>query len=135
MDHGREARLNVKFGKKLIQQLKQKEKSDSDKIFRFAKHLEVRGYKGLEGRNKSSDNVHPDDPDFIAKVKKAQEHVWWHYHIGITCYDMSKAYGDRTSEFVVHYSRKDEPIVLIGKLDYHPPFKIPFDEYLEPFVK
>lgn len=131
MDHGSKPRLTVKFGKKLILQLKKRERSDADKIFRFANHLKVRGFKGLEGRNKSSDNVHPNDPEFVSKVKKAQQYAWWHYHIGITCYDLSRAYGDRTSEFVVHYSKKAEPEILFGKLDYHPPFMIPDESYLK----
>lgn len=122
--------MNVSFGKKLLQSLKTREKSDSDKVFQFAKHLKENGFIGLEGRNKSSDNVSPNDPMFIKKVRLAQMHSWWHYHIGIASYDMSKPFGSRTSEFVLHYSRKDEPRIKLAKLDYHPPFIIPFDSYL-----
>lgn len=122
--------MKVLFGKKLLQSLKNRNKSDSDKVFRFAKHLEVKGFEELEGRNKSSDNVSPNDPMFVRKVRLAQLHDWWHYHIGIASYDMSKPFGKRTSEFVLHYSRKEEPNIKLAKLDYHPPFLIPPDSYL-----
>lgn len=46
-------------------------------------HVRDFGLHDLVGRNKSSDNVPTDDPNWTAKVKYAQEHNLWHYHIGI----------------------------------------------------
>lgn len=76
---------------------------DRKKIKAFIDHVKAYGLNGLEGRNKSSDNVPTDDRDFVNKVQVALQLKLWHYHIGIDAYDMSKPFGDRTSEYVLHY--------------------------------
>lgn len=99
-------------------------------IANFAQHLMTQGFVGLEGKNKSSDEVSTNDPNWSKKVAYAQEHHLWHYHIGIKSYDYDKPFGERTSEYVVHYQRLGN---LIRLVDYsaHPPFRLPTESYLK----
>ncbi|WP_447765810.1 hypothetical protein [Enterobacter asburiae] len=104
---------------------------DQTKIFSFIKYVQQNGLNGLEGRNKNSENVPTDDPDFVSKVKTAQTHKLWHYHIGIVDYDMTKRFGDRTSEYILHY--KNELIageIKVVDFSSHPPFRPPSTPYL-----
>ncbi|EKN3612531.1 hypothetical protein NUG10_002523 [Yersinia enterocolitica] len=121
--------MRVEFGKKLLQHLQNLEESETGKVFRFANHVRESGLDGLEGRNKDSINVPPTDPDFEEKVKRAKEKKFWHYHIGIECYDFGR-FGDRTSKWVLHYSNYNPYYVRLAMLDYHPPFRLPRDEWL-----
>ncbi|OOF85719.1 hypothetical protein [Rodentibacter ratti] len=104
---------------------------DRKLISKFIKHIYDFGFENLEGANKSSDNVRWDDPYFIKKVRYAIDNHLWHYHIGIKQYDTAKPYGQRTSEFVLHYQllNNGEEIRIV---DYssHPPFKLPSIAYL-----
>lgn len=99
-------------------------------IGRFVLHLNSYGFEGLEGRNKPSDNVPFNDPDYVAKSEYAKEYNLWHYHIGIPHYDKSKPFGDRTSEYVLHYRKVDSTTIKIVDLSSHPPFKLPSKLYL-----
>lgn len=47
----------------------------------------------------------------------------------ILSYDEEKPFGDRTSEYVLHYQRFTEKIKIV---DYsaHPPFHLPNENYL-----
>lgn len=121
----------VKLGVKFAKELKNYPNNDKEKILSFIKHVQKHGFKLLEGRNKSSDNVDKDDPLFIQKVKFAIEHKLWHYHIGVVEYDYSRPYGDRTSEYVVHYINQTimDEIKLVD-FSGHPPFKMPMSSYL-----
>lgn len=83
------------------------------------------GFTNLEGRNKFSDDVSTDDPDFIAKVTFVNEHCLWHYHVGIHEYDPDTVHGDRTSMFVLHYKRNDPANISVNHLSPHPPFTLP----------
>ena len=104
---------------------------DRKKIKAFIDHLKANGFNGLEGRNKSSDNVPTDDREFVSKVKVALQYKLWHYHIGIDAYDMTKPFGDRTSEYVLHYMNEYTPgEVKIVDFSSHPPFRPPTPPYL-----
>lgn len=95
---------------------------DRIKIAQFIHHVEQHGLKGLQGRNKSSvpDNVHTKKERI--NYTYAQKHCLWHYHIGIPCY--VGEHGDMTSEYILHYQRFDENIVIVD-LSTHPPFVLP----------
>lgn len=104
---------------------------DRKKIKAFIDHLKANDFSGLEGRNKSSDNVPTDDRDFVNKVKVALQYRLWHYHIGIDAYDMAKPFGDRTSEYVLHYMNELTPgEIKIVDFSSHPPFRPPTPPYL-----
>ncbi|EOJ9005026.1 hypothetical protein ACOVH1_003369 [Klebsiella pneumoniae] len=95
------------------------------RISTFINEVMKNGFANLEGRNKFSDDVSPDDPDFIAKVQFVYEHCLWHYHVGIHDYEMDKPYGDRTSMFVLHYKRHNPASISVNHLSPHPPFTLP----------
>lgn len=126
----RSAGLIVEFGVLFQKEFVNFPQQDQLEIAAFAQHLMQYGFVGLEGRNKSSDNIPTNDPNWSEKVSFAQQYQLWHYHIGIKSYDISKPFGDRTSEYVVHYQRLGDVIVLV---DYsaHPPFKLPTKAYLK----
>ncbi len=103
-------------------------KSDKEKILAFITHIKQFGLNGLIGRNKSSDNVPKNDPNWTAKVKYAQKHHLWHYHIGIPNYETATN-GEQVSEYILHYQRFDNEIRLVS-MSYHPPFELPTENEL-----
>lgn len=122
--------MRVELGIKLIKQLQKRSGEDVNKVYKFVNHVKKHGLKKLEGRNKSSDNVPKDDPAFLAKVKRAQEKKFWHYHIGIHEYEPDSVFGDKTSKYILHYANHDPCYIRVAKLDYHPPFLLPYDSWL-----
>lgn len=101
---------------------------DQIKIREFVNHLENFGFNGLAGRNKSSNNVPTNDPNWLAKVKYAQKYRLWHYHIGIPNYETTSS-GEQVSEYILHYQRFDDEIRLVA-MSYHPPFELPNEQLL-----
>lgn len=91
-------------------------------IAKFVAYVEQYGLHGLKGRNKSSAPQNPHTKRERADFAYAQKHCLWHYHIGIPEYVGND--GDMTSEYVLHYQRFDDRIVLVG-LSAHPPFELP----------
>lgn len=120
--------MKVRFGIKFGEHLANFPVSDQLKIKAFADHVETYGFEGLIGRNKSSDEVPTDDPNWLAKVKYAQKYKLWHFHIGIPNYKLS-AKGDYTSEYLLHYMREADFIVLVD-MSPHPPLNLPDESYL-----
>lgn len=120
--------MNVIYGEKFRIHLKNYPKADLLKIKSFVKHIKQFGFEGLQGRNKSSDNVPKDDPNWSQKVAYAQKHKLWHYHIGIPKYSTATN-GEQVSEYVLHYILQDDYIVLVD-LSAHPPFELPSEDYL-----
>lgn len=102
--------------------LKNYPKADQIKIGLFVEHVKQFGLDNLQGRNKSSDNVPTDDPNWLQKVKYTQAYRLWHYHIGIP--DYAGEFGDMTSEYILHYQRFDDEIVIVD-MSAHPPFELP----------
>ena len=125
----KEKLYRIEFGEIFISSFNNFPLIDQDKIYDFIYHVENLGFEGLPGRNKSSDEVPKDDPDFLKKVKYARKHNLWHYHIGIPECNRDNSYGDWTSEYILHYSVKNRNILVID-LDYHPPFLLPKEKYL-----
>ncbi|WP_141228172.1 hypothetical protein [Pseudomonas fragi] len=100
--------------------------NQSDFIDEFIEHAETNGLSGLEGRLKKSDEIPTSDRLWLTKVKYAQKHNLWHYHAGYPRWDMSKPFGDRTSEWVLHFMQ--HPCGTRSTLvhwDKHPPFQLP----------
>lgn len=95
------------------------------KILNFIRHLQSFGFDNLPGRNKPSDDISKDSPDFIGVVRFVREHCLWHYHIGIHEYELGTPHGDQTSMFVLHYSRKRPDFVRVVHMSAHPPFEQP----------
>lgn len=120
----------VELGKLFSKHLQNFPEQDRKAIYLFSEHIKQRGFGGLEGKNKSSDDVPFSDPDFVAKVEYAVKNHLWHYHIGIVRYDLTKPYGQRTSEYVLHYQLLGDVVKLV---DYspHPPFELPKKAYLD----
>lgn len=124
--------MDVSLGKLFRLEVLNFPEEDQCKIFEFIKHVQNHGLTDLEGRNKTSEDVPKDDVEFVRKVKTAQAHKLWHYHIGIVDYDFSKPYGDRTSEYVLHYKNEKIPDeIRIVDYSAHPPFRPPSSRYLE----
>ena len=124
------ANLTIEYGLLFRKEFANFPAKDQEAIAKFIEHILKFGFTNLEGRNKSSDNVHKDDPYFAQKVQYARENHLWHYHIGILAFDLSKPFGDRTSEYVLHYQRLSDRIKIV---DYsaHPPFNLPSASYLK----
>lgn len=115
--------IEVSYSDDFQKKLKNFPKADQLKIRRFIEHLEQFGFVGLQGRNKSSDNVPTDHLNWLERVKYAQQHKLWHYHIGIPYYETANN-GEQVSEYLLHYIRDDNAIKLVA-LSYHPPFELP----------
>lgn len=123
----------VTFGKQFLKEFKNYPDEDKRKISRFVAHVKKNGLNHLEGVNKSSNDIPKDDPKFASKIALVNKYRLWHYHIGIKCYDLTKEYGKRTSEWVLHYKNElqlNNKIEIVD-CDRHPPFKLPTIAYLE----
>lgn len=120
--------MKVVLSNKFEQKIEQFDLSVQMAVFEFIAHVEQHGLKGLKGRNKSSALVNPHTKRERANFAYAQKYCLWHYHIGIPCYVGSD--GDMTSEYILHYQRFDDEIVLIALLP-HPPFNLPNEQTLQ----
>lgn len=129
----------------LKDKLKKLGKAERRKVFDFFQAFEQGGFPAINSysiqgyivRNKSSDNVDPNDPDFAAKVKFAQENLLWHFHIGfydynytINGYTLSQN-GDLTSQWVIHYQKFADNHINVVDLTPHPPFELPSKDSLK----
>ena len=106
---------------------------DLEVIGQFVYHVELYGLEGLQGRNKKSDDIDTNDPNWLTKVRFVNQYNLWHYHIGIneTWYGYQESpKGDFTSEYVIHYMKEKDRIVLVY-MSSHPPFKLPPKDYLQ----
>lgn len=121
--------MRVILGKKFREELRHFPVADQERIADFIEHVQLYGLTQLEGRNKKSDDVPKDNPNWLTKVKFAQQYDLWHYHIGIPNYDSGTAFGDRTSAYLLHYMLYDDRIKIVDFSD-HPPFKLPAEDYL-----
>lgn len=121
-------RITVSYSDHFQKCLKNFPKIDQLKVKGFIDHVEQYGLTDLIGRNKSSDNVPKDDPNWSQKVAYAQKHKLWHYHIGIPKYETATN-GEQVSEYILHYQRFDDEIRLVA-MSYHPPFELPSENYL-----
>ncbi|MBR5675966.1 MAG: hypothetical protein IKX14_05990 [Neisseriaceae bacterium] len=123
--------MRVKIGKQVAKIISKLSDDDKEKIRQFIQHVEQNGFEGLAGRNKSSDQVPKGTPNKSNKIKYAQEHNLWHYHIGIPEYiDDGKKKGDKTSQYLIHYIKGDGLIKIVD-FSSHPPFKLPETETME----
>ncbi|WP_412500761.1 hypothetical protein [Shewanella chilikensis] len=93
----------------------------------------INGYKV---RNKASDEVPKDDPEWLTKVKLAQDNNLWHFHLGfydIDCdidgYCISNK-GDLTSQWVIHYQKLSDHHIHMVDITPHPPFNLPDEKHL-----
>lgn len=120
--------MKVIFGKLFNKEFQNYPLEDKRKIRLFVIHLREKGFTGLEGRNKSSDEVPTDDPQWREKVAYAQQHNLWHYHIGIPNYQITDR-GDKVSEYILHYIRGENTVKIVD-FNRHPPFRLPRSDYL-----
>lgn len=120
--------MRVVLGEKFKFHYKNFPISDRKIIFEFITHVEENGFDGLHGRNKRSDDVPKDNPNWAKEVTHAQTHKLWHYHIGIPSYTQSDK-GDFTSEYILHYILEQDFIVIVD-MSSHPPFLLPTGDYL-----
>ncbi|UQV24856.1 MULTISPECIES: hypothetical protein [Vibrio] len=120
-------------------------KFEKGKMFEFFQTFEQGGFTAIDNyfvqghkvRNKASDDVDTNDPDFIAKVKFAQQHSLWHFHVGfydfgydLKGYEVSKN-GELTSQWVIHYQKFADNHINVADLTPHPPFELPPKEALK----
>ncbi len=122
--------MNVAFGKEFLRELRNYPNQDRYVILKFAKQVSEEGFQSTPGKNKYSDDIDTDDPNFLKKVDYVKKHCLWHYHIGIKKYDRSKPFGEWTSEYVLHYCRLGADAIKIVDYSAHPPFRLPTAVYL-----
>lgn len=127
MDNAQNTGIQVLFAPIFSKHLKNFPKADREKIRAFVEHVEQFGFHGLQGRNKSSDQVPTDNPNWSERVAYAQKYKLWHYHIGIPTYVLSEK-GDQVSEYVLHYIRESDYIILVD-MSPHPPLQLPSSEH------
>lgn len=103
--------------------------------FNAIDNFTIRGYKV---RNKSSDCVPTDDPDFINKVKFAINNKLWHFHAGFYTIDdnnidgyILSPNGDLTSQWVIHYQKFSDEHIKAVDISPHPPLDLPAETSLE----
>lgn len=112
------------------------EKSDQRKFAEFMANFINHGFDNKEltpGRLKNSNDVDKDDPEFLKKVRYANEHKLWHYHNGIEVYNNTDRAepGDYCSEWVINFQYfSDEHIKLVDH-NPHPPFEFPNEQAFE----
>lgn len=114
--------MKVEFRPEFRAFLANQSETMQDIVADFVAHVEEYGLKDLQGRNKSSALPNPQTKRQQANFAYAQKHCLYHYHIGIPCY--VGEWGDCTSEYVLHYQKFDDGIVLVA-LTAHPPFELP----------
>ncbi|WLF84400.1 hypothetical protein [Moraxella sp. ZY210820] len=119
----------VEFTPRFKQYLRNFPETDRQKISAFVTHVQQYGLTGLKGRNKNSDNVPTNDPNWSERVAYAQKYQLWHYHIGIPNYELSER-GDYVSEYILHYIREEQRIIIVD-MSPHPPFQLPDIDYLK----
>ena len=119
----------VYFGQQLLKEMKCFPRADLEKINTFVQHVSHHGFSNLPGRNKSSDEVPFDSHCWLDKVRYAQLHHLWHYHIGIPKYNDGEVYGNLTSQYLLHYVKGDGYIKIVD-FSAHPPFRLPSEQYL-----
>jgi hypothetical protein len=108
------------------------EQPDQHKVVSFIQTYLASGMDPalLRGKIVNSDNVPRDDKEWLKKVKYAQLHKLWHYHIGIPFY-VNDGKGYLTSGYVLHYQQIDDAHIKLVDLDWHPPMTLPSEAYLE----
>jgi hypothetical protein len=60
--------LTVRFGEVFINRFNNYPIKDQEKIADFASHIDINGFAGLPGRNKSSTDVDKNDHHFIKRL-------------------------------------------------------------------
>ncbi len=94
------------------------------KVTEFIVHINQNGFANLSGRNKQSNDPDTNCSSYMSKAQFAIEYKLHHYHIGVGKYE--GPHGDKTSEFVVHYSfDHSENCASIISVAPHPPFTLP----------
>lgn len=114
--------MKVIFSEDFQQRLLQFDNDKRQAVLQFVAHVKQHGLKGLAGRNKSSTLPNPFTKRQKADFEYAQKNCLWHYHIGIPHY--VGEYGDMTSEYILHYQRFDDRIVLLD-ITAHLSFMLP----------
>lgn len=71
--------VKVEYGIKFKAHLKNFPVADQLKIKAFVEHIEQFGFDGLQGRNKSSDDVPVTHPNWSERIIYAKTHNLWHY--------------------------------------------------------
>lgn len=115
-------RMKVNFSNAFKRRMLTLDDNMRQAVLSFVAHVRTYGLYGLRGRNKSSMPINPRTKRQQLQYAYTQKYCLWHYHIGIPCY--VGEHGDMTSEYILHYQRFDDEIILVGLLP-HPPFRLP----------
>lgn len=94
-------------------------------IGNFTSHFIKNGFSALPGRNKPSTGVSEKYYGRIKLIQYALTNKLWHYHVGHIKYNQAKAFGDWTSEYVVHYQKLNNKSIRLISYSKHPPFIMP----------
>ncbi|WP_180153371.1 MULTISPECIES: hypothetical protein [unclassified Acinetobacter] len=95
------------------------------KVTEFVVHINQNGFANLPGRNKQSNDPNTNHERYMELAQFAIQYKLHHYHIGVEEYEGQ--HGDKTSEFVVHYSfdHAENCASIISVSPHYPYFKLP----------
>lgn len=95
------------------------------KVTEFIVHINQNGFANLPGRNKQSNDPNTNNERYMELAQFAIQYKLHHYHIGVEEYEGQ--HGDKTSEFVVHYSfdHTENSASIISVSPHYPYFKLP----------
>ncbi|MEQ4693444.1 hypothetical protein [Providencia manganoxydans] len=117
--------MKIYYSQSFLVKIKSLTNTEQKLIGDFVTSLQKNGFTGLPGRNKASTGVSKNHANRIKLIQFAIANCLYHYHIGYKSYDTSKKFGDWTSEYVVHYTNKDNDSIKLVAYGAHPPFKLP----------
>lgn len=123
--------VDVEYSLFFLSKIKSLSNAEKKLIGNFVSSLRNNGFRGLPGKNKPSTGVSKKHVNRIKLIQFAIDNGLHHYHIGYESYlKENKEFGEWTSKYVVHYSKKETRKIKLIDYSKHPPFKLPSSKSL-----